>query len=96
MMRFKLLAPALELLEKYKDQRGAEKDDFVFPILNKHEYVTPQQISNRINRLLRQVNAALKELAEEAKVLRSPDNLRSALYLCDHAETKWYLHRGDE
>jgi integrase len=65
MMQFKLLAPALEILEKYKSQRGGEKDDFVFPILNKHEHTTPQQISNRINRVLRQVNA---ELTQAAKV----------------------------
>ncbi|WP_187146280.1 hypothetical protein [Candidatus Amoebophilus asiaticus] len=33
---------------------GIEKDDFVFPILNKNEHTTPQQISNGINRILRQ------------------------------------------
>jgi hypothetical protein len=66
MMQFKLLAPALEILEKYKSQRAGEKDDFVFPILNKNEHTTPQQISNRINRVLRGVNASLKELAQAA------------------------------
>jgi integrase len=68
MMQFKLLAPALEILEKYKSQRAGEKDDFVFPILNKREHTTPQQILNRINRVLRGVNASLKELAQAAKV----------------------------
>ena len=68
MMQFKLLAPALEILEKYKRAVSGEKDDFVFPILNKSEHTTPQQISNRINRVLRGVNASLKELAEAAKV----------------------------
>jgi hypothetical protein len=33
MMQFKLLAPALEILEKYKKESSGEKDDFVFPIL---------------------------------------------------------------
>jgi len=68
MMQFKLLAPALEILEKYKRAASEEKDDFVFTILNKSEHTTPHQISNRINRILRQVNASLKELAEAAKV----------------------------
>jgi integrase len=68
MMQFKLLAPALEILEKYKRASSGEKDSFVFPILNKSEHTTPQQISNRINRVLRGVNASLKELAEAAKV----------------------------
>ena len=68
MMQFKLLAPALEILEKYKRVASGEKDDFVFPILNKREHVTPQQISNRINRVLRGVNSALKELAQAARV----------------------------
>ena len=67
-MQFKLLVPALEILEKYKRATSGEKDDFIFPILNKGDHTTPQQISNRINRVLRQVNASLKELAETAKV----------------------------
>ena len=68
MMQFKLLAPALEILEKYKRSSNGEKDGFAFPILNKSEHTTPQQISNRINRVLRGVNASLKELAQAAKV----------------------------
>jgi len=68
MMQFKLMSPALEILEKYKKPLSVQADDFVFPILNKNEHTTPQQISNRINRVLRQVNTSLKELAQAAKV----------------------------
>jgi integrase len=68
MMQFKLLAPALEILEKYKKPTSVQADDFVFPILNKDEHTTPQKISNRINHVLKQVNKALQELADEAKV----------------------------
>ncbi|WP_187146281.1 tyrosine-type recombinase/integrase [Candidatus Amoebophilus asiaticus] len=68
MMQSKLMSPALEILGRYKQHASGHADDFVFPILSKNEHVTPQQISNRINRVLRQVNASLKELAQAAKV----------------------------
>lgn len=65
-MNFKLLPPALEILARYKDL--TEGEDFVFPILNKGKHVTPQQIDNRINRILKQVNESLKELGRQAEV----------------------------
>jgi len=68
MMQFKLLAPALEILARYRKQTSGQAEDFVFPILNKNEHITPQKISNRINHVLKQVNKALQELADEAKV----------------------------
>jgi integrase len=67
MVEFKLMSPALEMLEKYKKPISVQADDFVFPILSKNEHTTPQQISNWINRVLRQVNASLKELAQQVK-----------------------------
>ena len=68
MMQFKLMSPALEILDRYKKHTSGHADDFVFPTLSKNEHTMPQQISNRINRVLRQVNASLKELAQAAKV----------------------------
>jgi integrase len=68
MMQFKLAAPAAVILERYRAFSGGQGEDFVFPILDKAHHVTPLQISNRINRVLRQVNKSLQELAGQAKI----------------------------
>ncbi|OJW73647.1 MAG: hypothetical protein BGO68_00950 [Candidatus Amoebophilus sp. 36-38] len=67
-MNFKLLPPALEILERYKKTTGKQAEDLVFPILDKSKHITPQQIENRIKRVLKQVNESLKELAKQVGI----------------------------
>ena len=94
MMQFKLPVPAMEILDRYRKHASVQADDFVFPILNKSEHTTPQQISNRINRVLRQMNATLKELAEAAKVPVHLDDLCRASYVCGGLKAKCHLDWG--
>lgn len=57
-----LLAPALTILETYRKDYP-NPAGYIFPILNdKHQ--TAQSRENRIDKVLKQVNGALKELAE--------------------------------
>ncbi|MHB9146876.1 MAG: site-specific integrase [Candidatus Amoebophilus sp.] len=68
LMQFQLIAPAMEILERYKKVSAGASDDFVFPILDKTKHLTPQQISYRINNALKEINQSLKELAEQANI----------------------------
>ncbi|ACP21102.1 hypothetical protein Aasi_1864 [Candidatus Amoebophilus asiaticus 5a2] len=88
---YKRLLTSLKEFTGSKQFCFSDKDDFVFPILNKNEHTTPQQISNRINRVLRGVNDALKELAQAAIL----DDLCSASYLCNGLKAKCHLNGGD-
>jgi integrase len=67
LMQFQLIAPAIEILERYKKLSGAP-EEFVFPILNKTKHLSAQQISYRINNVLKEINTSLKELAQAANV----------------------------
>jgi integrase len=68
LMQFKLLAPATEILERYRELSGGQAEDFVFPILDKNVHVTPEQIANRINYVNKQVNQSLQALADQANI----------------------------
>ena len=68
MMQFKLAIPATEILERYRKLTGGQAEGFIFPILDKEKHGTPQQIDNRINKVLKQVNSSLKELAKQANI----------------------------
>jgi site-specific recombinase XerD len=67
LMQFQLIAPAMEILERYKKLSGAP-EEFVFPILDKAKHLSAQQISYRINNALKEINTSLKELAQAANV----------------------------
>jgi integrase len=67
LMQFQLIAPATEILERYRNLSGAP-EEFVFPILDKAKHLSAQQISYRINNALKEINASLKELAQAANV----------------------------
>jgi integrase len=67
-MQFKLLAPAAEILERYRVCSGGQAEDFVFPILDKNEQLTPEKVFNQINNVLKQVNQSLRVLAEQANI----------------------------
>lgn len=62
LLSFQLVPMALRILEKYGTAR--EGEDYIFPILNRHEHTTPQQIFNRLHKVLRKINRELKVLGE--------------------------------
>ena len=62
-----LLPPAKAILEHYRTNLFRGIDDYIFPMLtNFHQ--TEQQKDNRINKVSRQVNGALKELGTKAGI----------------------------
>ena len=63
LLSFQLVPMALQILEKYG--MAGHGEDYIFPILNRHEHTTPQQIFNRLHKVLRKVNRELKTLGEQ-------------------------------
>jgi len=63
LLSFQLVPMALQILEKYGTAGHGE--DYIFPILNRREHTTPQQIFNRLHKVLRKVNRELKTLGEQ-------------------------------
>ncbi|OJW67109.1 MAG: hypothetical protein BGO68_00025 [Candidatus Amoebophilus sp. 36-38] len=59
----------MEILERYKKTTGGQAEDLIFPILDKNKHLAPQQIENRIKRVLKQVNGSLKELVKQVGIL---------------------------
>jgi integrase len=64
----RLLAPAAAIVEYYRPTTQTGPDGYIFPIINGQRHQTPTQISNRLHKLLRQVNGDLKELAAAAGI----------------------------
>ncbi len=62
LLSFQLVPMALQILEKYGT--AGDGEDYIFPILNRHEHTTPQQIFNRLHKVLRKINRELKVLGE--------------------------------
>jgi len=62
LLSFQLVPMALQILEKYGTAGSGE--DYIFPILNRRGHTTPQQIFNRLHKVLRKVNRELKVLGE--------------------------------
>jgi len=62
-----LLEPAIEILNYYKPYKRNSKNDYVFPILN-DSHNTPKSIDNRIDKVLKIVNADLKTIGEKAEI----------------------------
>ena len=63
LLSFQLVPMALQILGKYGTAGHGE--DYIFPILNRREHTTPQQIFNRLHKVLRKVNRELKTLGEQ-------------------------------
>lgn len=63
-LQFKLLPPAQAIIDFYRPQTPYDGEDYVFPILDKHVHITETQINNRSDKVLKQVNKGLKELAK--------------------------------
>ena len=67
-LQFKLLPPAQAIVEEYRPQSPYDQEDYIFPILNKRVHLTPTQIDNRLDEVLKRVNKGLKELAHLAGI----------------------------
>lgn len=64
LLSFQLVPNAMRIIEKYSKTDHAQ-EDYVFPILNRVEHTTPQQVFNRLHKVLRKVNRELKTLGEQ-------------------------------
>ena len=67
-LQFKLLAPAQQIIDHYRPQGEVHPDAYIFPILNPKLHITPTQIDNRLDKVLKRVNKGLKELAREVGI----------------------------
>ncbi|MFN8284538.1 MAG: site-specific integrase [Chitinophagales bacterium] len=63
----KLLLPAIEIVEYYKEYTFKNKDSYVFPILNEN-HNTPQSIYNRRQKMNGKINKDLKDIAKKAEI----------------------------
>lgn len=57
-----LLEPAQAIIDYYRLHNHQGRDGYVFPILKSEVHVSPTQIDNRVDKVNRQVNQALKEM----------------------------------
>ena len=64
LLSFQLVPNALQIIGKYSRDNHAQ-DDYIFPILNRNIHTTPQQIFNRIHKVLAKINRELKVLGEQ-------------------------------
>ncbi len=62
-----VLAPAQEILDYYRELAAASPSPYIFPILSDF-HQTEQQRDHRVQKVLRQTNRSLKELAKLADV----------------------------
>ena len=59
---------SLKILEDYQKLSGFDANNYVFPILNKAVHITPQQIQNRLLRVIKQVNSNMKVIGKELEI----------------------------
>ena len=64
LLSFQLVPNALQIIEKYSRANHAQ-EDYIFPILDRSEHKTAQQIFNRLHKVLRKINRELKTLGEQ-------------------------------
>ena len=64
LLSFQLVPNALQIIGKYTRDNHAQ-DDYIFPILDRAEHKTAQQIFNRIHKVLAKINRELKVLGEQ-------------------------------
>ena len=64
LLSFQLVPNAMQIIEKYSKSNHAQ-EDYIFPILDRSEHKTAQQIFNRTHKVLRKVNRELKMLGEQ-------------------------------
>ena len=59
---------SLNILENYRKISGYNAENYVFPILNKTIHITPQQIQNRLLKVIKQVNINMKIIGKELEI----------------------------
>ena len=59
---------SLNILENYLKLSGYDANNYVFPILNKTIHITPQQIQNRLLKVIKQVNINMKIIGKELEI----------------------------
>lgn len=64
LLSFQLVPNAMQIIEKYSKANHAQ-EDYIFPILDRSEHKTAQQIFNRTHKVLRKINRELKTLGEQ-------------------------------
>ncbi|WP_426060319.1 site-specific integrase [Hymenobacter sp. B1770] len=64
----RLLAPAAAIVAAYRPFTFATPDSYVFPVLESAKHVSPAQVSNRLHKVLGQVNSDLKTLGQLAGI----------------------------
>ncbi len=61
LLSFQLMPKAMQIIGKYVRDNHTQ-EDYIFPILNRNIHTTPQQIFNRIHKVLAKINRELKVL----------------------------------
>lgn len=64
LLSFQLVPNAMQIIERYSKANHAQ-EDYIFPILDRSEHKTAQQIFNRTHKVLRKINRELKTLGEQ-------------------------------
>ena len=64
LLSFQLVPNAMQIIEKYSKTNHTQ-EDYIFPILDRSEHKTAQQIFNRTHKVLQKVNRELKTLGEQ-------------------------------
>ena len=64
LLSFQLVPNALQIIGKYSRDNHTQ-EDYIFPILDRAEHKTAQQIFNRIHKVLAKINRELKVLGEQ-------------------------------
>lgn len=67
-IQFKLLPPAQAIVEYYRPSTGNNPDHYIFPILNKLQHITQTQIYDRIAKVRKRVNSAMRQVARLAQI----------------------------
>ncbi|XWN35693.1 MAG: site-specific integrase [Roseivirga sp.] len=67
-LQFKLLPPAEAIIEEFRPLTGDAPDNYMFPILNRAVHLTPTQINDRLEKVLKRMNKGLKEIAQLAGI----------------------------
>lgn len=65
MIDFNLLEPNKKIIEYYRPKTFNTSSDYIFPILDKQIHKTPQQIDNRIHKVITKINKDLKEIGKK-------------------------------
>lgn len=65
-INFFITQPIRDILDWYKVTTGGHLDAYIFPILQVGKHITPSQINNRIDKVDKRVNKALRDLSAQA------------------------------